>query len=357
MWGLIKFFIVIGVFVYNLLGRPRFVQNNHVIDGVSLSSRYKKPRKRSDTDAGKTIISIPFRSRCVFRLYREGSTDRFFKRWGLSREFQTADPSFDELIYVVSDHLGLANLLRYQQPLRETLTQYFSRNCISIVSDGSTLTLSFEGDVAEEKVYLQWCVAIRKAFEPLVRVKGADPFAFKVVFLESLLFALGVWGGLELVSGVELFDHVSSHSPILRSLLFGGAVGAIIFVGIFLIFSRSSRGSRILLELGLIMCVVFPALGLIATNQINVKRDSGRVYQIKAVVNRAYTTTSKRRMSYWIRIEPVSSMGLSQLSRDIRLEIPDVLYSQLHVGDVVELSVRQGGLNYPWYESVQKSSP
>src|SRR4051794_29632954 len=117
MWILFRIAIALVAFTARYLGpifRPKAAGSH------AGQPWYKKVNKRR----GKILsfkVGMPLKVPFVFRLQREGSSDRWFKKMGLAHEFQTGDATFDEAVYIACDHPALHRVLKENAAAREQI--------------------------------------------------------------------------------------------------------------------------------------------------------------------------------------------------------------------------------------------
>ncbi len=101
MWFIFGFIPLFGFIMYGIYKRMNAswdgIHKTH--NGISykysiISNKYK---------VVKVILGIDGIEGYDYSLKRESSTDRFFKKIGISNEYQTSNTEFDNTVYIVSD--------------------------------------------------------------------------------------------------------------------------------------------------------------------------------------------------------------------------------------------------------------
>ena len=107
MWFAFGLVTLVGAAAYT--GYRRYAAN---WSGIRQRGYEYQATKRPKSDKLQHVrISLPTRSTLDFECKPESAADRFFKRLGLAREHQIGCRSFDEAVYVVSDHDHVMALL------------------------------------------------------------------------------------------------------------------------------------------------------------------------------------------------------------------------------------------------------
>jgi len=149
MWFLVKILISLIAFVIRFYGKH--FQRQSEFDRESDGLKYLVKEHRNKSNVTGTDIKIPFECASVFKITKEGQLDRFFKSLGLTEEFQTGDAKFDETFYLASDCSKFRAEVKLDASARALIAELFSRGSKYIFCDGYTLTVHFEGKLAERE--------------------------------------------------------------------------------------------------------------------------------------------------------------------------------------------------------------
>jgi len=223
-------------------------------------------------------------------LRRETAKDRKGKRWGLNREVQTADPAFDELVYVQSDApdehlqavLGSAETRRIIKTLLEHHCESVGINKEDFESLGNNeaegeLTVVFrtyepdEASLPGLAEQLKWEIEEFRSLRASLPLFVGDGKAVRKFWrvkwayrIELLVLLAGVVFGILAEGTIEDWHTIR--------LLVAGLAAAVLFVPVAFLLARGhARGVAHFRGLALLSLLVFPfsAMGLgLGTNTL-----------------------------------------------------------------------------------------
>lgn len=93
-------------------------------EAKGISYQYKLMTKKDEIE--DVLVGIDCPSGFHFSLKREGTVDRFFKQIGIAREHEIGNKTFDDLVYVLSDHSVLHTQISDNKKLVDAILVMFS---------------------------------------------------------------------------------------------------------------------------------------------------------------------------------------------------------------------------------------
>ncbi len=351
MWILLRLIAMAIGFVARHLSWSRKREDNQSHHGIAYSEITSRHKGR----VVKFEISVPLETGLVFVFTPEGGGDRFFKRLGLTEEFQTGDDSFDEKTYVGSDHPVLLNVLRGDRSFREIVGQMLAAGFFRVWSDGHRLF----AESRDEKPASAWVgrlaqlKSLIEAASRSSRGRLADPFAARVLLVEALVWSIA---GYAAVAYFQVFGDVGSHFSGLRLILPGLFVAVVTFAAllgvIVLILERSSRSHRVLVESQILLLLSLPVLGIETVADINRRLDVTPPVMVEVRVEEKWTTTSRRRRGGTRTHYHARLTSLGEITVPSPLKVPAGIYSSLVPGRSIGVEVGAGRLGFPYFRSV-----
>jgi hypothetical protein len=138
MWILFRVLIAVGAFIYRLINRflPKYTTREYSNTAL-YTTKYKQGEQIFTHKAGFLL-----KSNIIFKFTKETSTDKFFKKIGLSTEYRTGDKIFDKNVYIASDHPQFHLLIRKNKDIRHTIIELFSLGIDSIFADGKIIWIT-----------------------------------------------------------------------------------------------------------------------------------------------------------------------------------------------------------------------
>lgn len=333
--------------------------------GTALGLQYKHYRNKGKTTG--LYLGIACHQHANFSLKRQSRLDNFFKRMGISNEFETGDSSFDDLIYLVSDnkalHYALANSVAFRSAVKNIMnfggaSQAEARE---ICCRNGRLWVTFKTGpgYGEEQISVV-AKALAKEFNALndsvqevAAVSGSrwkDPFVIKAAVLLAISSGLAINGGIQFFRlQFGKLPFTLDYSLIAKDALVYSIVVILIFAIIAIYWlGRSARTHIVLLEL-----MTIGALGVflsIATEirDINMDMDFVPAQVFETQVERKYTTKGRR-----------SSTKYHLIVKDWRcdcgsyhLRVPEYVYHNISPSGRIQLLQHNGYLGYAWISQI-----
>ena len=328
--------------------------------------QYKHSRKKSKITS--VDLGIACHKLASFSLKRQSWLDNFFKRIGVSNEFETGDQAFDDLVYLVSDnktlHRALANSSAFRSAVKTIMdfgvASKLEAREIQCRNGRLWATFKAGSDYSEGQISTV-AKALVKEFETLVNsvqevatVSGprwADPFVIKAAFLLAISSGLAINGGIQYFRiHFGKLPFTLDYSLIADDALAYSVVFILAFVGIALYWlGRSARTHIVLIEL-----MTIGALGVflsIATEMrdINIEMDAASPQIFETQVERKYTTSGYRRGTkhYLVVKDWRCDCGT------YRMRVPAFIYRSVSEQGKIQLVQHQGYLGYPWVSQIR----
>lgn len=305
-----------------------------------------------------TMFGVPFSHPIYFRLSEENALDRFFKGIGFTREVQTGDPNFDQVVYVSCDHPALAPVLQEDALARAAILSLFGKDTKSIYADGEHLWARRSGDAPPGEAELD---ELRLARDALQMVPSdqlqllRDAFFWKALLVESIAWTIAVYG-LAAAPDIATRSHPQYFEwwPVLKTgLVASVGVFAFLFGLAWWILRGSSRAHRVFTESALVLLIGVPLSSIQMVSDANIALDRSTPAIIEQRVADRYTrvTTGKRRRThYHLRLSGAAPAGM-EIPTDIEVSLS--VYGRASKGGPITIRMRGGALGLPWVEEVR----
>lgn len=334
-------------------------------EGFAAGLQYKYSRRK------RKITSVDLGIAChklaSFSLKRQSGLDNFFKRIGVSNEFETGDQDFDDSIYLVSDNKTLHHALANSSAFRSAVKTIMNFGVASKLEareihcrNGRLWATLKAGSDYNEGQISSVAKALVKEFETLVNsvqevatVSGSrwsDPFVIKAALLLAISSGLAINGCIQFFRiGFAKLPFTLDSSLIADDALVYSVVFILAFVGIALYWlGRSARTHIVLIEL-----MTVGALGAFLTvatemRDINIEMDTASPQVFETQVERKYTSRGYRRgTKYYVVIKDWRcDCGT------YRIRVSASFYRSVSEQGKIQLVQHQGYLGYPWISRI-----
>ncbi len=312
-------------------------------------------------------LTIPCKTSILFKLTPESSVDRFCKQLGIAQEFQSQDALFDQAVYIACDHYLFCQQLLQSPQLREHILSLVKDGYQTLEGDGLSLRLTSTTLTAPSEEHLELVSSIARQIVELSqkgRTLFSDPFAVRVIFLETILYGLFGYTLSALLTAM-FFRHEDIYLDFIPLVLFGSLFGLGLLM-LFLLISmallgRSSRAHRIFAEVGLIMLLSAPVLGTQIVSEINQNFDTHPTQVVvKTVTAKNIVVHRGRRGSksytYKLSLAYAGSPSATKWRIPTTLRVNPGTYRSLLTGDRIRIHIGQGRLGFPWYRGIEKAA-
>jgi hypothetical protein len=346
-------FLLIGFLARFFNLRLRFFSKQMNLEGVDFSLVHSKH---------DSSVWIPLKSRFIFKLNPEKPWDQWLKSIGLSQEFQTGDKEFDDRIYMASDSLSLNKHLAADEDLKKLIIDLNKLGFKQIIVDGKYFRIKFSKEHSFDNTYLSKVVMIFKQIEEIEnkwRGNFHDPFAWKYLFTESLLWSFAAYGIATFIefSSSEEAKYLDLTPLVKQGLIYGSLATLILIIIVVYSFRGSSRGHRIIIESIILLLIGLPVSCLGLLSDLNMHLDYHSTKTIELLIEDKSThltrTRSGSRTHYRLELEQKTNYRFYQLPRS--LEVSSDLYHQAANGQFLIVEVAPGRFNFPWYKRMRVS--
>lgn len=307
------------------------------------------------------LLGVRCASGANFLIKKQSVIDSFFKRIGVSREFETGDSSFDDACYLATDCTALHKVLTDQPKLR---------TAIKVI-----LGFSGGGFTAEEiycrngRIWIQFDIGIwgsddkvdfivKKLGPPLLLIVNAvadlekagvrwrDPFIYKAVLV------LALSSGLAINAAIQFYRTTLDDLPFLLypkelavdALIYSFMVLPILILAAVYWLGRGARTHLVLIEL-----VTVGAVGLFASialemRDINIEFDKTKPdYFETKIVGKDKSSSRKGRTTYRIYVK-----NWNCDCGNYSITTSSATYNLASISNPVMIAQRNGYLGYPW---------
>lgn len=339
------------------------------------SSRWKATDKREGYEythqsSKSRITGLLLGIGCVpdanFMIKRQSWVDSFFKRIGVSSEFDTGDPAFDDAYYLVTDNKSLHKSLADNPRFRAAITKIMEFRAAQLKTtaihcrngrvwiDFSAEFLYSEENVASVVRSLGGFLdVITAAIADLSKASGArwkDPFVIKAAML------LALSSGLAINVVLQLLRHNFTYIPFTlnyTNILWDAFLYSLLMVPVVLLLAvywlgRSARTHLVLIELGSIGAVSLVLSLALEMRDINIGMDTKNAESYKTVVVDKSVSKTRRSTSYYLTVKDWRcNCG------NIKFQVSHDTYNSLPAGTAVNIAQHSGYFGYPWIAGVK----
>jgi len=359
MWIVFKLVVALIGFVIRWT-RISFRKPHGTLDGTPYFLVIEKTKSGAVTD---TKIGVPFSFPALFSFHFEDGQDAFWKKLGLSHEFQTGDVEFDQKIYIASDNSGLHQVLEDSQPVRNAIVEALggqdsAKNACRLRFDGSRLWYQVPALVADVEGTVRNLIRLKTVLlsaRDSVTAFWKDRFFLRCLLIESAIWAL-------LFYAVGAFIDVTFHSEDQhlrwgRLVLFSGITAAVLIAVLVAavagLVRGSSRAHRIVLESKFLLLIAMPLASFSGFSDANRAFDTGPSVVEKLNVQRVEERRHRRRRggvhytyhAYLVPAEGATSAGVGSGSW---IEITRSHYQSAVSARQATLEIGPGRLGVPW---------
>ncbi|WP_413577708.1 hypothetical protein ACLVWU_04630 [Bdellovibrio sp. HCB290] len=358
MWIILKVLFSSAAYLlrytYRYMGIHRLISSPSYYEGVEIFSYLGKGRGKQQL----TTWNRTFNCKTSFKLTRESSLDKFFKNWGFAEEIQTNDLTFDSTIYIASDSTGFMRKIQTDSQCRNLIQQLFENGCLWISGGGNAMQARFEGDRRDDQSIAGLFAQLTKHIEELQKLpREMDHFAAKALITESIIWGFAAYAIVSTLQWLQLREDIYINGVELAKsgLLVSSLIAFVFIVVIGLIFRKSSRGHRIIIESFLVLAFAIPFGGIALFSDVNIQMDRSPSTIIEGTVEGHYTQMHRRRagrhyITYHIQVVSKSPNSILMLPTDLR--ISSRLYEELNMKSRVRIEIGAGKLKHPWIRRI-----
>lgn len=359
MWFLFGFVTLMVAVGFEFWRRHEVVWSS---DGQCEGYDYKFLKSKGRT------TGLLLRAKCVsganFLIKQQTSIDAFFKRIGVSKEFETGDASFDNACYLATDCTDLHRLLVDEPKLRTAIKViltfsnggfaakaiYCRKGRIWIKFDAG----SWGADKNVEPI-------IKKLGHPLSLIVNAvvdlaktglswrDPFIYKAALV------LAISSGLAINAFIQFYRTSLGDLPFIlypKELAIDALIYSFIALPILVLMAVYWLGRGARTHLVLIELVTVGALGLFASvafemRDINIEFDKSKPDFFETKIVSKHLSKGRRGASYSIKMK-----NWNCNCGDYSVGVSSATYNLATVSNPVMIAQRKGYLGYAWINAV-----
>ena len=301
----------------------------------------------------------------------ENILDRFFKFVGISVEHQVGESSFDEALYIISDHSVVCKILSQSNALQTELISLLSlckkhklklkelhiRNkkiwvkLIPMVKASAPQATSVAKDIIPQ---LKLISDLFKVNLPVSTSPLIDPFYLKAAIFLAISTGMAIMGAIHLatLAFVKAPFIVEIGKLISMSLAVGTILIGSLIIAMFVVLGRTARTHLVLIELLTIGYFGAFASTFTLARDINIEWDKAQPQQyLVKVHDKKIRKGRKGRTSYYLHVD-----DWKQPSQQKSISVSYYKYISFDIGDVGEIDQYPGYLGVEWVDDIKKYS-
>lgn len=366
MWFL---FGVISLFAFTFyFGKKRFESNWVGTPSAIRGSRYTHNTSRNKDKVMFIQLGCPTDTTMDFSIKPETKLDQFFKSIGISIEHQVGKDSFDNALYLISDHSVICKALSQSSALQNEISNLFDicknyqmelkelhiRNKrIWVKLTPKTKILAPDAtDMAKDIVpALKIISNLFIANLPAVSILK-DPFYYKAAIFLAISTGMGIMGTVHLITLnlIEAPFTVETGELFSMSLALGTISIALLITLMFILLGRTARTHLVLIEL--ITIGYFGAVSsiFVLARDINIEWDSALPIKYEVQIYNKTISKGRRSYSYYLHVDDWQRPGLQK-----RLSVSSSTYRTFVIGEKLAIDQYPGYLGFKWVDEIKKS--
>ena len=306
-----------------------------------------------------------------FKLKAETWYDRLFKLIGVSKEYQTNHPDFDDLVYIASDDSNIHSIISRHPDVSAAILGIFNHPVTPGIkvkeinnyagkiwieykiprefTDVGILSFA-EHPVSNLKSITDTFTG--KISQPTARFK--DPFVLKAIVILAISSGLAINGLVQFLRlGVVKNSLTVDSSLIWEDAFWIGIAVAIALVAVTLaILKRSSRTHLVVLEICFVGTMGAILTAYVNLHDVNIDFDNSRpeIFETK-ILAKKINRNRRGRTSY-----SITTYDWNMEKDKQKFRVSSNFFNRVDVGDRLVVRQRSGYLNYRWVEKFAKKS-
>lgn len=368
MWIIFGISTIFIVFIFNIYKRIYFVWhgNKKFFQNIEYEYKFETNKEKILT----VLIATKSTNLNNFTLKFENSFDRFFKKIGLSKEYQINNSEFNDKLYLICDNEAFNNFIYnneiIQKKFLEIFDNYSSFGCeiLELQNQNEKMWIKLKNISFKEEEHFQKILEkiiplfeeIKAQFENEEITKSfksyKDTFLLKSIIILSISSSLFITG-LVYVYRQSFISSLPSNIDNLSDISFYFALIIIFFLIFITIYflRNSSRFHIVLFEI-----LIFGFIGSFLTSYMFLS-DINRYFDTSFPKVFKVTLLKKERVSH--RKGPDSYYlyfnNWVTNRNEYKLNVNSALYYKFNERDKVEIYQKDGFLNYQWIEYIKKA--
>ncbi|HXH76674.1 MAG TPA: hypothetical protein VNJ08_17015 [Bacteriovoracaceae bacterium] len=267
---LLKFMVSIVAFIYRHTRNEDVPKGDPIKVGETKGLIHYEIKK---SEVRYTLLSFPLPSEVIFKLTEETFLDGIMKLSGFAVEAQTGYGYFDKVVYIASDDPGFTKKLKEEDGARELAIKLITLKNGTIYCKGKYLVFLFKGDKSHDMEIREQATSFYKIISTMDRSKRkfVDEFGKKILLVEAFIYSLAAYAltGAAEIHLTERSIYLNEDDVIYDGIKWGAILAVMLLGFISYFLSRSSRGSRVIIESALVLGLSLPIGGMNLIADIN----------------------------------------------------------------------------------------
>lgn len=335
------------------------------------SAQYNGQPYRHDYIRGKyndkLLVGIDFHKgiECTFR--RENCLDRLFKLLGLTKEHQSGNPEFDQLVYVISDNTAVQSLVTSSNSLAINVLKLLHSDqhgatFVALKARNGRLWVEYKlkgelrANVGKDGIASFAVKALHGIAQEFIHFSGKhrsrwfDRYYWIGAIFSTLAYGLLLGGVVHFaIQGIE--DEVLIPGTGIQTLAKTVAIaGAAILVTIAaILLGRTSRAHYVLLEV-----LLAGGMGLYITAYTNLRdfnidqdKSAATVIQTEITYREIKKRRSRDKKRYFVTIRA------TEKTPEMELQVNEGFYEKASYRTPVLIDLHHGQLGFPWLTNLR----
>jgi hypothetical protein len=328
-----------------------------------------------DADVCRLCIETDCETSLQFFVKRENTLDKIAKMLGISQEFDTGNAQFDHQFYLTSitqeDAQTLGKNTQIMQLIKVALFNSISgyenfkkSNKNKIICDGKKLYIEIYSKKTSKiepssqrfnniLMNIQLLKNTLQNHKPLGQHFWKIPAQRNSAIFLALSLAFATWGGFEIIRFFASSNLLFSPFSLVSYTLILSAFALLVTMLLILrLVKKSARRHLILLNVILIggFGLIFTIYGLLY--DLNIMADTSNPNIVSYELTNKYTERHRTRRSSYTTYH--LSLSGTQAPVKPTIKVSSAFYTQVNKGDFIAITIRNGYLNQPWMENIQK---
>jgi hypothetical protein len=358
MWLVVRLALAVIGLVVRWWRRPVAREPAGALDGTPYFQRVRRAKRGAPVGFD---LAMRLDAPVWMSLRREGGLHRWAKRLRLAREHQTGDPTFDDAVFVATDHPTAWAMLSREAAARRAVLEALAAGFARIHTDGTHLWMTRPALAEPSDDDLGHLRAVHAAFAPLeyeLPSRLRDGFGWKAFVVECVVWSIAGYAiAVLLENSVTITPaHVFRHRLLVPGLLLCAGLLLALLVGTSWLLRRSPRGVAIILEAGVVLLAALPIATVQTFADLNRAWDPSPPVRVDVPVEACSETRKRRnRRSYHVQLAPTPSQVTPP---GARVELPAEIRLARELCDAaaaagrISLTLRAGRFGHPWYQQI-----
>lgn len=302
---------------------------------------------------------LTFRVDCAsegkFKVARETAFDRWGKRWGITREIQTGDATFDQSYFLQSDTPAFAASFFGDARKRDAVQAVFQMGASEVSHDGKTMSAAWVGLKVNADTNARPYGAVLPHLMGLTRElpypgfgigMAAEGSSWRVNRVLAFVLAIlaGAAGGLLLIHGYNTYEPLDPFGVFLDSLKYSLVAYLLFAYGALMLLRGRSSSHRELMGVWVLGLFCFLLAGVGGEITLNGRLDDAAPMVHRTPVIKKYTTKNKNTVTHHVNVQ-----SWRPGETDESLKVDRYTYDRITPGKTVAtITTRPGKFGFEW---------